>query len=73
MNCWQAANPGIEPVQTLRWTVDPNTPYHCDGLFVPKRWQDKLVRCDVLAGDGWNQLSDHNPVVAQFKSDEHQS
>lgn len=38
VNCWQTANPGVEPVQTLRWTNDPITPYHCDGIFVPNSW-----------------------------------
>ena len=65
-NCWQAANPDQPLHQTLRWTGDRKTPYHCDGLFVPKSWKDRLESCVVLSGDDWNQLSDHNPVIANF-------
>jgi endonuclease/exonuclease/phosphatase family metal-dependent hydrolase len=67
VNCWQAANPGRPPDQTLRWTGDRATPYHCDGIFVPGSWRDRLASCVVLAGDEWDRLSDHNPVVAEFR------
>ncbi len=66
INCWQTANPGIEPVQTLRWRDEPETPYHCDGIFVSKHWKERLVKCEVLSDDGWSELSDHNPVIADF-------
>jgi hypothetical protein len=66
LNCWQAANPDQPLCQTLRWTGDRTIPYHCDGIFVPKSWRDRLRSCQVLAGDDWNCLSDHNPVVACF-------
>jgi exonuclease III len=67
VNCWQAANPNQPLCQTLRWTGNRTIPYHCDGLFVPKAWLNRLTSCDVLMGKEWNQLSDHNPVVACFK------
>ena len=67
INCWESANPNQPLPQTLRWTRDRTTPYHCDGLFVPKSWRDRLESCVVLSGDAWNKLSDHNPVVAQFR------
>jgi endonuclease/exonuclease/phosphatase family metal-dependent hydrolase len=66
LNCWQAANPNQPLHQTLRWTTNRSTPYHCDGLFVPKSWQDRLESCVVLSGEDWNRLSDHNPVMACF-------
>jgi len=66
INCWQTANPNQPLAQTLRWSGDRTVPYHCDGLFVPKSWQERLISCDVLSGDDWNRLSDHNPVVASF-------
>jgi exonuclease III len=66
LNCWQEANPDQPLHQTLRWTGDRTIPYHCDGLFVPKSWKDRLESCVVLAGEEWNSLSDHNPVVAHF-------
>ncbi len=67
INCWQTTNPDQQPHQTLRWTNDRTIPYHCDGLFVPKSWKDRLESCVVLAGKEWNRLSDHNPVLAHFR------
>jgi endonuclease/exonuclease/phosphatase family metal-dependent hydrolase len=66
MNCWQEANPGQPPAQTLRWTGNRTIPYHCDGIFTPRRWRTRLQSCVVLSGAEWNQLSDHNPVIATF-------
>jgi exonuclease III len=66
LNCWKEANPNQPLHQTLRWTKDRTIPYHCDGIFVPRRWKNRLKSCKVLAGEEWDQLSDHNPVVAQF-------
>ena len=66
LNCWQEANPDQPLHQTLQWTGDRTIAYHCDGLFVPKAWKTRLQSCSVLAGDEWNSLSDHNPVVATF-------
>ncbi len=69
INCWETANPGVVPAQTLRWSRNPTVPYHCDGIFVPASWSPKLKSCEVLSGPLWDQLSDHNPVVAEFHSD----
>jgi endonuclease/exonuclease/phosphatase family metal-dependent hydrolase len=66
MNCWQEANPGRQPAQTLRWTGNRTIPYHCDGIFAPARWRKRLQSCCVLSGEEWDQLSDHNPVIATF-------
>jgi hypothetical protein len=66
LNCWQEANPDQPLHQTLRWTGNRTIPYHCDGLFVPMAWKARLQSCCVLAGDEWNRLSDHNPVVTCF-------
>ena len=67
MACWQAMHPGKPLAQTLRWARNRATPYHCDGIFAPRAWRSKLVRCDVIAGSEWDRLSDHNPVVAEFE------
>jgi exonuclease III len=67
LNCWQAANPNQPLSQTLRWTGDRTIAYHCDGIFVPRSWGDRLQSCVVLAGEEWDCLSDHNPVVARFR------
>lgn len=66
VSCWQAANPDRPLAQTLRWTADRSAPYHCDGIFVPMAWLDRLVACRVVRGSRWNTMSDHNPVVAEF-------
>jgi exonuclease III len=52
---------------TLRWTGNRRAPYHCDGIFVPQSWSDRLKSCVVFSGRRWNRLSDHNPVVADFE------
>jgi len=67
INCWQTANPNKPIAQTLRWSRDRTIAYHCDGLFVPISWKDRLLSCDVLSSEDWDRLSDHNPVVAQFR------
>ena len=67
INCWQAANPNQPLAQTLRWTGNRSINYHCDGLFVPRAWKQRLQSCEVLMGEEWNHLSDHNPVVACFE------
>jgi endonuclease/exonuclease/phosphatase family metal-dependent hydrolase len=64
--CWQTANPGKPLAQTLRWTANPKTPYHCDGIFVPRAWAARLASCRVVRGARWTELSDHNPVVAEI-------
>ena len=68
MSCWQAANPNRRLAQTLRWMGNPSAPYHCDGIFVPRSWLPLLVACRVVRGARWKQLSDHNPVIADFGS-----
>lgn len=64
--CWQTANPGEPLAQTLRWTGNRAAPYHCDGIFVPHTWRERLRSCDVITGPEWTALSDHNPVIATF-------
>ena len=66
MNCWQVANPNRDLPQTLRWSKDPVPPFHCDGIFAPGGWFRYLEGAEVLAGQVWDGLSDHNPVVVRF-------
>jgi endonuclease/exonuclease/phosphatase family metal-dependent hydrolase len=66
VSCWQTANPGRPLAQTLRWSANPTTPYHCDGIFVPRAWLSRLMSCRVVRGSRWTQLSDHNPVFAEL-------
>src|SRR5262249_9198467 len=67
VSCWQAANPNRPLAQTLRWMGNPEAPYHCDGIFVPCAWLRRLKSCRVVRGSRWTQLSDHNPVIADFE------
>ena len=60
---WQAMHPGVPLAQTLRWSGNRQTPYHCDGVFVPRAWRGRLASAEVLSGPEWDALSDHNPVV----------
>ena len=64
VNCWKVANPDRPLAQTLRWTGNRETAYHCDGLFVPAAWRERIRMCDVVTG--WEELSDHNPVVVDI-------
>jgi hypothetical protein len=65
--CWQTANPARPLAQTLRWSGNRAAPYHCDGIFIPRSWQHRLESCGVIAGPEWEQLSDHNPVLAVLR------
>jgi endonuclease/exonuclease/phosphatase family metal-dependent hydrolase len=69
ISCWQAANPNRDLAQTLRWSRDRAIPYHCDGIFVPAAWYRHLDQCEVMASPLWEELSDHNPVVATFSEE----
>ena len=73
VGCWQAANPGRQLPQTLRWVANPATAYHCDGLFVSRGWAARLQACRVLptshpsvTSPAGKVMSDHNPVLADF-------
>jgi exonuclease III len=66
INSWQAVHPNRSLPQTLRWTGNKNEPYHCDGIFIPHSWLRHLESCEVVATDGWSEMSDHNPIVATF-------
>ncbi len=66
----QRAHPGRALAQTLRWTGNPVTPYHCDGVFVPTAWADAGVEARVVSGGAWTRLSDHNPVVVRVPAPE---
>lgn len=66
--CWQTANPGQPLAQTLRWTGNRAAPYHCDGIFIPETWRDRLRSCTIHSGPEWDALSDHNPVVVEIET-----
>ncbi len=68
INCWKEKHPDEPLHQTLRWSRDKTAVYHCDGLFVPATWKHQLDQCQVISGEEWNSLSDHNPVWASFNN-----
>jgi exonuclease III len=63
---WRLAHPDGELPQTLRWTGDPRTPYHCDGIFVPSGLSGRPMRAQVHSGTPWLNLSDHNPIEVEW-------
>ena len=69
VNAWQALHPNESLPQTLRWSGNLTTAYHCDGIFVPFSCVPYLV--DVVIGDmdTWASWSDHNPIVATFRDE----
>lgn len=67
VSAWQSANAGLPLPQTLRWAKDKTIPYHCDGIFIPQNWVSQAQSCTVISGSEWDALSDHNPVIADFR------
>ena len=65
VSAWSACYPTLPLPQTLRRSTNPVRPYHCDGVFVPVSWGDRLRSVEVPAGPAWTALSDHNPVVVE--------
>ncbi|MES2304985.1 MAG: endonuclease/exonuclease/phosphatase family protein [Gemmatimonadota bacterium] len=65
-SAWCIGNPGVPLAQTLRWMNAPQTPYHCDGIFVNVAKRRKVRAARVLSGAVWTRLSDHNPVVVDW-------
>lgn len=66
MSSWQVANPNRNLPATLRLSNSKIKIFHCDGIFVPAAWYQFLKSCEVVS-QGWETLSDHNPVVATFE------
>jgi len=62
VSCWSAAHPDRPLPQTLRWSRDTATTYHCDGILVPQAWAAG-VACEVLLDEPY-MVSDHNPISA---------
>ena len=66
VNGWVVAHPNTPLAQTLRWARNPETPYHCDGVFIPAGWAARVRTSEVLQGQPWLSISDHNPVVVEL-------
>lgn len=59
---WRGAHPEGALAQTLRWTRNPATPYHCDG-FLFRGFHSKSALCEVFSSEALTEHSDHNPVA----------
>jgi exonuclease III len=59
---WKDLNPGHPLAQTLRWTGNQATPFHCDG-FLLKGFDVNEAHCSVLSSARVHSSSDHSPVV----------
>ncbi len=67
VNSWQAVNPNKNLPQTLRWNINPVTPFHIDGIFVPCSWVRYIENCEIIDKEPWNKMSDHNPILLSLK------
>jgi endonuclease/exonuclease/phosphatase family metal-dependent hydrolase len=66
-SAWQHLHPNDDPPQTLRWTGNTTTPYHCDAVFLGNDHLESLMSADVKSTGVWGTLSDHNPVIVELK------
>ncbi len=66
VSSWPTFNAGLPLAQTLRWESDRVPAFHCDGVFVPATWAKALRSAQVLTGEDWTKISDHNPVVVDL-------
>lgn len=56
---WQTANPDRPLPQTLRWSRNRQTPYHCDGFLTRNV---SITSCTVIDTTAIEHRSDHDPV-----------
>ena len=60
---WRSANHGAPLPQTLRWSRNRLTPYHCDGFLVRGLG---ITSCKVLPTENIGFPSDHDPVLVEL-------
>lgn len=63
VNAWQTLCPNENLPQTLRWSRNAATPYHCDAVFLSHHFLPHLVSVSVESDGDWTTISDHNPIV----------
>jgi hypothetical protein len=54
-------------VRTRRDRRRPDVPYQTDYLFASPQLAATMSACEVLATDEWFAISDHGPIVADFR------
>src|SRR5690606_14082106 len=64
---WRDSHPSAPLPQTLRWSRNQETPYHCDGFLVRGA---EIVSCEVIAAPEILAVSDHNPVLLEIQAPE---
>ncbi|MEJ8821553.1 endonuclease/exonuclease/phosphatase family protein [Variovorax humicola] len=70
VNAWQTMSPNENLPQTLRWTRNPATAYHCDGIFISHHFLPHLVSASIESAGEWATMSDHNPIVVSLEEGE---
>lgn len=61
-SAWSMTYPTSHLPQTLRWSADPVSPYHCDGILIPMAWKERVTHVGIGRNQDWRAYSDHNPV-----------
>jgi endonuclease/exonuclease/phosphatase family metal-dependent hydrolase len=62
---WRDLHPAAPLPQTLRWSGDRTTPFHCDGYLV-RGFEASRLACEVLAREQLMVMSDHLPVTLVY-------
>jgi endonuclease/exonuclease/phosphatase family metal-dependent hydrolase len=62
---WRDLHPAAPLPQTLRWTGDRTTPFHCDGYLV-RGLETSRLTCEVLVNEQYDGVSDHRPVTLVY-------
>ena len=60
---WEACHSASPLPQTLRWSKNRATPFHCDGFLVNSTHSPEAL-CEVLTSQSIAKSSDHNAVAA---------
>ncbi|NCT90981.1 hypothetical protein GXB85_08485 [Cellulomonas sp. APG4] len=63
---WHHALRKFEPDEVRTYVEPSSAPYELDHLFTDAELHDALVACHVVRDAGFDGLSDHVPVVAEF-------
>jgi endonuclease/exonuclease/phosphatase family metal-dependent hydrolase len=66
VNAWQHLNPNVQLPQTLRWSREQATAYHCDAIFIDQRLLSLVRSASVMTDAAWHLLTDHNPIVLEL-------
>lgn len=64
---WNSVDQGDEKDATLFMYRNPDKPYHIDYIFGSTEFQRNMGSIMIGSPGTWLQLSDHVPVIAEFK------